>query len=297
LNEGFSSLTEFVSRFNTDKVCIDYLFQVKWPNGFVCPRCDYRHFCKITRRRLPLYQCAHCRHQTSLTAGTVMEGSRTPLHKWFVTFFLISDPSHGISALQLKKHIQVTYKTAWLMLHKIRHAMSEADASVLLSGFIHVHDASYAHPPYLSAPHHPKEQPLLVGASMIDEQGPKYIKMKLVAPHHLQNKVIHRAGMEAFMEQYVESDTSTIEFITQRVKPRKLKKLYPFFVQTKQWITQTFHGLGPLHLQAYLNEFCYRLNLKLQKQSVFANLVPLCLNCRRITYSTLISHYCLPLAC
>jgi transposase-like protein len=285
----FSCLEEFLAAFPTDNVCADYLFQMKWPNGFICPRCDCPHCYRITTRRLPLFECAFCQHQTSLTVGTVMEGSRTPLHKWFIAFFLVSDPSRGISALQLKEHIQVTYKTAWLMLHKIRHSMSEADALVPLSGFVHVHDASYSHPPYLSAPSHPKEQPLLVGASMTDEHNPEYIKMKLVAPHHLDEKVIHRAAKEAFTDQHVQSNSSTIEFITQRLKPRKLKKLYPFFIQTKQWITQTFHGLGPLHLQAYFNEFCYRLNLKLQNTPIFASLVLLCTNCRTVTYTALTS--------
>jgi transposase-like protein len=280
------SMEEFVARFDSEETCIDYLFETKWPNGFFCPRCDHRHFYRIATRRLPLFECVQCSHQTSLTVGTVMEGSRTTLQKWFLTFFLVSQTSHGISALQLSKKIQVTYKTAWLMLQKIRYSMSEADASVFLSGIVHVNDASYARPPYSSIPKHPKEQVLLVGASMSGQQEPLYIKMKLL-PQVDADTVILRGQREEFVEQHVESSTSPIEFITERYKPRRLKKLVPFFTQAKQWINQTFHGLGPCHLQAYFNEFCYRANLSLQNKPIFANLVRLCTDCKKITYTEL----------
>ena len=285
MNENLISLANFVAQFNSEETCVDYLFYVKWPHGFVCPRCDHKHFYEITRRRLPLFECAHCRHQTSLTVGTVMEGSRTLLRKWFVAIFLISQPSRGISALQLSKEISVTYKTAWLMLHKIRHAISVADASVLLSGFVHVNDASYARPPYSAVPAHPKEQPLLVGASMNDDQQPVYVKMKLLPLDHPRDTIKLPTG--EFATRHVEPSTSSIEFLTERLMPRKLKRLFPLFTQAKQWINETFHGLGPCHLQAYFNEFCYRMNLQFQSKPIFPNLIRLCTDCRTTTYTEL----------
>jgi transposase-like protein len=92
------SLASFVARFNSEEACADYLFQIKWPHGFVCPRCHHHDYYKMTTRRLPLYECAHCHHQASLTVGTVMEGSRTPLQKWFIAFYRLSQP-HSINAL------------------------------------------------------------------------------------------------------------------------------------------------------------------------------------------------------
>jgi transposase-like protein len=279
------TLEQFISRFDTEEACAEYLFQVKWPHGFICPRCDHHHFYLIATRRLPLYECADCRHQTSLIVGTVMENSRTPLHKWFITFFLLSRAS-SISALHLSKKIQVTYKTAWLILYKIRQAMSEADASILLSGLVEVNDACYGRPSNSTSDRHPQEHPLLIGASMSRTE-PTYIKMKLLPDAHLQGKYVLRGGKEAFTEQHVERGTSDITFITERFKPRKLKNLFPLFAQANQWINETFHGLGPSHLQAYLNEFCYRINLNLQNVPIFESLIQLCSAIRVHSYMDL----------
>jgi transposase-like protein len=78
------SLASFVARFHTEEACADYLFQIKWPNGFDCPRCHHHQYYQTTTRRLPLYECTHCHHQASLTVGTVMKGSRTPVKLFMV---------------------------------------------------------------------------------------------------------------------------------------------------------------------------------------------------------------------
>jgi transposase-like protein len=113
------TLEEFVQKFNTEQACADYLYEQKWPDGYCCPRCEERQASKITTRRLHLYECLHCGHQASLTVGTVMENSSTDLRKWFTAFYLVSR-QWGISAVELRDRIEVTYKTAWLMLMFIR---------------------------------------------------------------------------------------------------------------------------------------------------------------------------------
>jgi transposase-like protein len=261
------SLEQFLAHFPSEKTCADYLLQCKWPNGFVCPRCGHRHAYQTSTRRLPLFECAHCRHQTSLTVGTVMEGTHTPLRKWFTAFFLVSQTSNGINALQLSRIIEVTYKTAWLLLHKIRQAMSESVDSVLLSGFIHVNAACYGRPYNPTLQKHPKEHPLLVGASMNAEDEPVYVKMKQLPHAPLQQKYVPRAWTEAFTRHHVEPDPSHVEFVTERFKSPKLKKLISIFVETNRWINSTFHGLGGRHLQGYLNEFCYRFKSKKAEHS------------------------------
>lgn len=281
------SLDELQTRFSTEEACVEYLFQMKWPHGFRCPRCEHHQAYITTTRRHPLYECTQCRHQTSVIVGTVMEGSRTDLRKWLTALFLASDDSCGISALRLSEIIHVTYKTAWLMLHKIRHAMSEADASVLLSGQVQVNDACYGSPRKSSVKRHPQEQPLLIGGSMRDHNEPLYVKMKLLPPSHLQETLVLRSGREEFVKSHVQPDSPHVRFTIGRYISRKLKMLFPDFAAAKQWINQTFHGLGPLHLQAYFNEFCYRLNQKRQGGSIFENLSHLCMFKRKTTYAAL----------
>lgn len=92
------SIEQFQMHFSSEKACIDYLYQKKWPNGFSCPRCEHRYAYLTITRRLPLYECCHCRHQASLLSGTIMEGSRTKLSKWLLAIFLVSRVNMGTTA-------------------------------------------------------------------------------------------------------------------------------------------------------------------------------------------------------
>jgi transposase-like protein len=102
--------------------CIEYLRRARWPNGFECPRCKGRESVTIATRRLE--QCKKCRRQTSLTAGTVLQGTRKPLRLWFLAMFFMGRHKTGISALQLQKDLGLgSYKTAWTWMHKLRSAL------------------------------------------------------------------------------------------------------------------------------------------------------------------------------
>lgn len=281
------SLEQFLARFNTEEDCIEFLFQSKWPNGYVCPRCGHRHVYITTTRRLPLYECALCRRQTSLIVGTMMEGSRTELRKWLLTLFLVAHSANGINALELSRRIKVTYKTAWLMLHKIRSTMTEADTSILLSGFVRVNAVCYGRPHNPTIWRHPKEQPLLVAAQMNGQDEPTYVKIKIVPESHMREKQILRIGTDEFAKEHLELGTA-VEFVTQRYTPNRLKQLLPLFAEANKWINETFHGLGPRYLQAYLNEFCYRFNLKRQAMQIFEKLTKICMACKTVTYANLI---------
>ncbi|CAI6070874.1 IS1595 family transposase [Cohnella sp. JJ-181] len=115
----------------SEEDCAGALFAAKWPDGFRCPRCAHPHYYKVSSRGRHLFECRSCAHQTSLTAGTVLEGTRTPLTKWFQAMFLMQI---GINAKLLAELIRVTYKTAWLINHKLRHAIGEWDRMRPLEG-------------------------------------------------------------------------------------------------------------------------------------------------------------------
>jgi hypothetical protein len=285
-----AAVEEFLARFQSEEVCVDYLVQMKWPNGYSCEKCGCRNAYRTDTRRLPLFECADCRYQASPIVGTVMEGSSTHLRKWFLALYLISQETLRTNATELSRIIEVTYKTGWLIMHKIRHAMGEADADVQLCGHVSVTSAIYGKLPnshsFTRLPH---ESPALVGASMNSAQEPEYVKIKLVPDKHLKEKEINRSGMEAFTDTNVEAGATTAYIIKQYV-PLKQRPTYPLFKASRQWIQTTFHGLGKRHLQAYLNEFCYRLNKKLRKTpSVFEELTRLCSSNKPITYAKLTS--------
>jgi transposase-like protein len=112
---------EFQARFATDAACLEYLATSRWREGFRCPGCGSSRAWVLERRHL--WECADCRLQTSVTAGTVMHGTRTPLRLWFWAAYLVATHHPGISAKQLERQLGIRYETAWLMLQKLRRAM------------------------------------------------------------------------------------------------------------------------------------------------------------------------------
>ncbi|RXZ83474.1 transposase [Paenibacillaceae bacterium] len=173
---------------------IAYFFKLKWPSGFHCPRCSHTSACTIETRNLPLYQCSRCRHQTSLTAGTVMEGSRTSLSKWHTAIHTIAQ-SNGINAVRLAALIKVTYKTAWAILHKIRLAISRYDNAHLLSGDVHSALAFCGNHNRETHFRHPKEQACVAMATFMDDPGPQsdvahHIHRDFEPHHTLKNENI-----------------------------------------------------------------------------------------------------------
>ena len=135
---------EFMKRFQTEEQCRQFLFSLRWPDGFICPRCGSKHFCEVKHRRV--YHCLKCGHQASVTANTIFHKSHTPLNKWFLAVFLMAQDKRGISAAKLARDIEVSPPTAWLMLQKIRKAMADRDASYLLSQIVEIDDAYFGAP-------------------------------------------------------------------------------------------------------------------------------------------------------
>jgi transposase-like protein len=115
------TLLEFEERFATEKACRDYLAQVRWPQGFRCPRCDHDEAWLMRRG---VYWCRQCKYQVSVTAGTIFQDTRKPLRLWFRAMWHIVSQKHGISALGLQRVLGIKrYETMWLWLHKLRTAM------------------------------------------------------------------------------------------------------------------------------------------------------------------------------
>ena len=118
------NVREFQRQFATEEACEQYLAACRWPDGFVCPRCQHGRAYTVAHRR---WQCAGCRHQVSLTAGTVLHNTKTSLTIWFWAGYLMVTDKRGASALWLQRQLGLRrYETAWLLLHKLRRAMVNA---------------------------------------------------------------------------------------------------------------------------------------------------------------------------
>jgi hypothetical protein len=129
------NLREFDTRFSNEDGCREYLFKLRWPDGFCCPRCGGN---KSWPGRGVLRVCAGCGYQSSVTAGTIFQDTRTPLRLWFQAMWWMTTQKNGASALGLQRVLGLKqYQTAWTWLHKLRSAMVRPGRD-LLTGRVEV---------------------------------------------------------------------------------------------------------------------------------------------------------------
>ncbi len=136
------SLPEFQQLFPDDAACAAYLGRARWPNGFVCPHCGLiaEPFRIVTRPGV--LECRAGRRQAGLLVGTVMERSHTPLSVWFWAAYLVASQTPGMSAVQFSRDLDVQYKTAFVLAHKLREALSAETANDTLEGEVEI-DGAY----------------------------------------------------------------------------------------------------------------------------------------------------------
>ena len=133
LQRGLPML-EFFDLYASQVQCEEVLRSWRWPQGFVCPACGGSQHSEFRRHSRLYFQCCACRHQCSLIAGTIFESSKLPLPTWFVAMHLITQSKNNVSALELKRHLGVSWPTAWMMKHKIMQVMFEREETRQLTG-------------------------------------------------------------------------------------------------------------------------------------------------------------------
>jgi len=295
------SLIAFQKKFATEEACYQYLYNIRWPDGFVCPKCSHPKGYHIVSRKL--IQCANpeCRYQASITAGTIMHRTRTPLVKWFLAIYLAARDKRGISAMALAKEIDVTYKTAWLMLHKIRKAMRDRNARYMLSGIVEIDDAFFGSPTRGGKRGRGTEKSKVICAISLDEEGrPKYLKMEVVSDIKASTlgdfacrniQAGSKISSDAYHSYKQLGKDGKFEHEFKHYDPHEdsqfLKWLHTVIGNAKAFIEGTYHGLGKKHLQSYLEEFCYRFNRRWMQNWLFDRLLVACTSTPTITYAEL----------
>src|SRR3972149_9733935 len=133
------TVKDFRAKFSTEEECLKYLVKHRWPNGFDCPKCHNLEAHWQAGRGI--FWCKACKYQVSVTAGTVFHSTNLRLPGWFWAIYRMAQDKKSFSAMQLMKEINVSYPTAWSVLHKIRCAMEERDKPYQLNGTIELDDA------------------------------------------------------------------------------------------------------------------------------------------------------------
>jgi transposase-like protein len=266
------TLVEFDARFGTEAACQAYLAQRRWPEGFRCPGCGHDRGW-VNRRQD--FECARCGHQTSLTAGTILEGTRKPLGLWFKAMWWVSTQKTGGSAKGLQRLLGLkSYQTAWAWLHKLRRAMVRPGREQL-TGTVEVDDT------------------FLGGAEVGVAGRESETKARLVVAVEVTGRQIGRARLRHVSDFSAES---LVPFVEANVAPgsevrtdgwagyeplgangyrhrvkvigkdrTRATRLFPsvhrVIALLKRWLGATHQGrVEPAHLQAYLDEFTFRFN-------------------------------------
>ena len=290
------NLLDFQKKYQTEEDCEKRLFDLRWPQGFECPNCGHQGYYYVKKRKL--YQCSKCRHQASLTAGTVMHNTRTGLHIWFWAIYLVGTDKRGLSALSLSKKLGISYWKAWTMLHKIRRSMRDRDCVYRLKGIVEIDDSFFGAPAEGKRGRGSAKTPVIVEAS-INDDNVRYAKMtvvnridgasvkKVIFCDIHENQSIKTDGFKAYE---VIGGTGHIhqQYIVKGRKAHEVMKWTHILVSNaKAFILGTFHGICKKHLQAYLDEFCYRFNRRFWESQLFDRLVTACVNSHGLTYAEL----------
>ena len=212
------NLSEFEVRFASEEACREYLFRLRWPDGFRCPRCGQGRSWPL---RGGLRQCAGCAHQTSVTAGTIFQDTRTSLQLWFRAMWWVTIQKNGASALGLQRVLGLRrYETAWTWLHKLRRAMVRPGRD-LLAGRVEVDETYLGGEEEGLRGRHLGTKTLIVVAAQ--EDGPR----------------IGRIRMRQIADASAES---LLPFVAESIAPGSV-------VHTDGW-----HGYSPLGTKGYVHE-------------------------------------------
>ena len=140
-NERYpKNFQEFLAQFKSDEDCWNYIFEIRWPNGYVCPKCNVENKYWMTKKKL--IHCSSCGYQATVTGGTIFHGTRKPLLLWFHIMWWVVAQKTGASANNLMDFMGFgSYETAWSWLQKLRRAMVRPERDKL-SGEIEV-DETY----------------------------------------------------------------------------------------------------------------------------------------------------------
>src|SRR5450432_590649 len=135
------SMIEFLDRYGSEDKCEAALLESRWPKGFACPACNSGVHSGFIRAGRRYWQCAACHHQCSAISGTIFESTKLPLTRWFLAMHLLTQSKNNVSALELKRHLGVCYKSAWLMKHKLMEVMRQREDGRELDGRVELDDA------------------------------------------------------------------------------------------------------------------------------------------------------------
>lgn len=296
------NLMEFERRFATDEACREYLIAMRWPEGFVCPRCGGRQGWP-TRRDLLV--CTHCEYQASVTAGTIFQDTRKPLMLWFRVMWWVTTQKNGASALGLQRELGLkTYWTAWTWIHKLRRAMVRPERD-RLGGRVEVDEI------YVGGAEHGVVGRLTHDKAVVlvaaQQDGRRIGRIRLRRVEKLTKATVREfvesavdpgsvlrtdglnlyEGLEGYTHEPVVIKRQDVDASTVLPRVHRVASLL------KRWLLGTHQGaVRAEHLDYYLDEFTFRFNRRRSAScgKLFYRLVQQAVQTDPVPYQTLNKH-------
>jgi len=288
------TILDFQNRFPDEEACFQYLFKKRWPDGFKCPKCSHDKAYIIKSRNL--MQCKKCRHQTSVTSGTIFHKLRQPLLLLMWVCYWMSTTQKGISAKELQRKLGVSYQTAWTLGHKIRLAIKS-------SGNYRINNEVEFDETCLGEADKKFDRGRAVIKAVV-EVNPENQRMGLAYLEHIQSE--KSKDVESFIKRTVEPGSvirtdgkKTYLFLKNDYlhHPHKmydkkdnemhLPKVHILFANLKMWLRGVHNHLPYKHSQRYLDEFNFRFNRRWKLENIFDKLMTRAVERSTITYAEL----------
>lgn len=266
------TIGELEARFDREEACRDYLFGLRWPEGFVCPRCGRDRAWPVGKT---LFQCVGCDYQVSVTAGTIFQDTRKPLTTWFRAVWWVTSQKNGASALGMQRILGLgSYRTAWVWLHKLRRAMVRPGRD-RLTGRVEV-DETYVGGPEKGVPGRAAEdKALVVIAAQEDGRKIGRIRMRRIPDASSRSlhrfiedsiepgSVVHTDGWQGYRGLEVKGYSPDVTILEGRKETAfdLLPRVHWVVSSLKRWLLGTHQGaVSTEHLDYYLDEFTFRFN-------------------------------------
>jgi transposase-like protein len=275
-HEGLS-FPQFNALYDSEEKCEAAMEKARWPDGFRCPRCDCKEYGIVNGRRHKRYQCRHCRHQATVTAGTIMEGTKLPLTIWFLAFYLIGQAKNGISSLELSRHLGVKWDTAWLVHSKIMRSMSEREEAYVLQGKVQIDDAYLGGelPGGKAGRGSENKVPIVAAVSLSETGNPVHVKISPVsgftsdgiadwAQRYLGTGCVVLSDGLACFRSVIAAGCEHTFIVTGGRHPNDLPEfrwINTVLGNLKTCLGGTFHAFNfDKYARRYLGAFCFRFN-------------------------------------
>ena len=282
------SIIDFFDTFKTDLDCLEYLASIKWKDGFKCSKCNHN---KFTIRKLNFARdCNLCHHVESPTANTIFHKVKFGTRKAFGIVFEMSATTKSLSSSQMAKRYSISRPTAWLFMHKVRLAMKSSESNPIV-GTVYVDEFVYGGKEDLKQgrSNNSKKKKIVAAVEIDEKGGVKRAYFKRIDDYSsgeiskiFQSHISTQANVKT--DKWTGYKPLKKEFNIEQIKSNTSSffEMNTIIHQVKSWLRSVYSWMHEQNIERYLDEYSYRLNRSIHKQSIFDNLIIRMMNLNHI---------------